>query len=99
VKQVHRDFLLLRDYTGLCAVFIVFFSAVGFYAIQSNVIAWAYLALLVAHFLIVRQAAANYGARMVSTLARRAAAPDASTGTTKPTRRTPPAKPKQKPTE
>jgi len=35
VRQVHRDFLLLRDYTGLCAVFIAFYGAAGFYAIPS----------------------------------------------------------------
>ena len=29
VLQVHRDFLLLRDYTSLCAVFIVLYGAAG----------------------------------------------------------------------
>jgi len=35
VRQVHRDFLLLRDYTGLCAVFFVFYGAAGLYAVPS----------------------------------------------------------------
>jgi hypothetical protein len=34
VRQVHGDFLLLRDYTGLCAVFIAFYGAAGLYAIR-----------------------------------------------------------------
>ena len=73
VRQVHRDFLLLRDYTGLCAVFIVLYGAAGFFAIPSMKIAVIYLLVLVAQYVLVRQAASNYGIRMVTTvLARRA---------------------------
>jgi hypothetical protein len=74
VRQVHRDFLLLRDYTGMCVVFIALYGAVGLYAIPSVKIGLIYLLLLVAQYLLVRQAAANYGIRLVTTvLARRAA--------------------------
>jgi hypothetical protein len=74
VRQVHRDFLLLRDYTGLCAVFIVFYGPAGLYAIPSTKIASIYLLVLAFQFVLVRQAASNYGIRMVTTvLARRAA--------------------------
>jgi len=72
VRQVHRDFLLLRDYTGLCAVFIVLYGAAGVFAIPSVKVALIYLALLGLQFIFVRQAASNYGTRMVTTvLARR----------------------------
>ena len=74
VRHVHRDFLLLRDYTGLCLVFIVFYGAAGLYAIPSIKTAWIYLAVLIAQYAVARQAASNYGVRMVTTvLARRAA--------------------------
>lgn len=90
IRQVHRDFLLLRDYTGLCAVFIVFYGAVGLYAIPSTKIGLIYLLVLALQFVLVRQAASNYGIRLVTTvLARRAAkeGPSAPAATTKkPTR-------------
>jgi hypothetical protein len=74
VRQVHRDFLLLRDYTGLSAVFIVFFGAAGLYAIPSTKVGLTYLLALVLQYAVVRQAGSNYGIRMVTTvLARRVA--------------------------
>jgi hypothetical protein len=74
VRHVHRDFLLLRDYTGLCAVFFVFYGAVGLFTIPSTKIGLIYLLVLALQFVLVRQAASNYGIRMVTTvLARRAA--------------------------
>lgn len=68
VLQVHRDFLLLRDYTGLAVLFVVFFGAVGVYAIETSKTAGLYLVLLVIQYLFVRQAASNYGIRMVTTV-------------------------------
>jgi hypothetical protein len=68
VRQVHRDFLLLRDYAGLSAVFIVFYGAAGLYAIPSFKIGLIYLLLLIVQYLIARQAASNYGIRMVTTV-------------------------------
>jgi len=88
VKQVHRDFLLMRDYTGLCAVFIVFFGRAGLYAIPSTKTGWTYLLVLVAQFLIVRQAASNCGARMVTTVMARRAAKEVSDTTTTPRQKT-----------
>lgn len=68
VEQVHKDFLLLRDYAGLAALFVAFNGTVGLYAIPSRWV-WAfYLVILVIQYLVVRQAAANYGNRMVSTV-------------------------------
>jgi hypothetical protein len=79
VHQVHRDFLLLRDYTGLCALFIVFYGTAGFYAIPSVKIGLSYLVLLILQYVVVRQAASNYGIRFVTTvLAQKAAAPEKS---------------------
>jgi hypothetical protein len=79
VNQVHRDFLLLRDYTGLCALFIVFYGAVGLYSIRSLTIGLLYVAILVLQYIVVRQAASNYGIRMVtSVLAQKAATQEKS---------------------
>jgi hypothetical protein len=68
VRQVHRDFLLLRDYTGLAAVFIVFYGAAALYAVPSMRTAITYLFVLLAQFAVVRQGAANYGIRFVTTV-------------------------------
>src|SRR6266853_144666 len=59
VRQVHRDFLLLRDYTGLCAVFIAFYGAVGLYAISSVKTGLVYLFVLIAQYIVVGRAASN----------------------------------------
>lgn len=79
VVQAHRDFLLLRDYTGLSALFLVFLGATAFYVIASPAVRLVYLVLLLLQYGFVRQAASNYGVRMVTTvLALRAAAPQIS---------------------
>jgi hypothetical protein len=68
VLQVHRDFLLLRDYTGLSLLFFIVFGAIGIYAIESPKTWGLYLAILSVQYLVVRQAASNYGIRMVTTV-------------------------------
>jgi hypothetical protein len=74
VEQVHRDFLLLRDYTALSVLFFIFYGAVGLYAISSLEVFGLYIVLLIVQFIVVRQAASNYGARFVTTvLAQKAA--------------------------
>lgn len=66
VYSVHRDFLLLRDYTTLSLLFIMIFGASGFLLFSTTHIALIYLALLVIQFAVVRQAASNCGIRMVT---------------------------------
>lgn len=74
VSQVHRDFLLLRDYTGLSVLFVIFYGAAGLYAISSVTTFGIYLLLLIIQYAVVREAAAKYGVRMVTTvLAQKAA--------------------------
>lgn len=74
VRQNHRDFLLLRDYTGLSILFIVFYGTAALVAIGSKQVALTYILLLIGQFLIVRQAASNYGSRLVTTVLARLAA-------------------------
>ena len=58
----------MRDYIGLCVVFIVFYGTTAFYAIPSLKIAFMYLLALVAQYVLVRQASSNYGIRFVTTV-------------------------------
>jgi hypothetical protein len=75
VLQVQRDFLLMRDYAGLAALFTVVFGAVALIEVPSWRVSLTYCLFLVAQFALVRQAAATYGARFVTTvLAEKAAA-------------------------
>jgi hypothetical protein len=67
VVQVHRDFLLLRDYTGLSAIFLLVGGAIGLCTIASASIRVTYLLLLLLQYVLVRRAASNYGIRMVTT--------------------------------
>ena len=68
VAQVHRDFLLLRDYTALSAIFIIFNGTVALYAISSLRVLATYLLMLFAQYAVVRQSASQYGIRMVTTV-------------------------------
>lgn len=66
VYEVHRDFLLLRDYTSLAVLSLVTFGSLGFVLFTTVRTAGFYLLILVVQFLVVRQAAANCGIRMVT---------------------------------
>lgn len=68
VLQAHRDFLFLRDYAGMAVLLFTVFGAAGLYAIASPKIAVFYLLILALQYVIVRQAAANCGIRMVTTV-------------------------------
>jgi hypothetical protein len=67
VLQVHRDFLLLRDCTGLAALFIVVLGAAAIFTIDGWKVIAIYFGLLLLQFIVVRHAAATYGVRFVCT--------------------------------
>jgi hypothetical protein len=76
IAQVHRDFLLTRDYTALAVLFLIFYGSAGYYSIPSPKIATIYAVLLLIQCIAVRQAAFHYGIRFVtSVLARVGASP------------------------
>jgi hypothetical protein len=82
VLHVHREFLLLRDYAGLAALFLIGFGAVALFTVEPARVLVVYCFLLAAQFLVVRHAAATYGVRFVTTvLAIKAAAPAPVAGT------------------
>lgn len=68
VESVHRDFLLLRDYTALSALFVLALGAVAAFAVRPITVLLGYLCLLILQFLLVRLAAANCGKRFVTTV-------------------------------
>lgn len=67
VLSVHRDFLLLRDYATLAALFVPVFGTVATFTVRPPSVLAAYLGLLLLQFLVVRAAAANCGKRFVAT--------------------------------
>jgi len=81
VYQVHRSFLLLRDYTGMSALFLLFYGSAGFYTIPSEKVAYLYFVVLALQFLIVRHSASNYGVSFVKTVLAQKSASPGSAGT------------------
>jgi hypothetical protein len=76
VQQVHRDFLLLRDYAGLAALFLIGFGAAALFVVAPWKVLAFYRGFLIIQFLVVRHAAATYGIRFVCTvLAQKAGKP------------------------
>jgi hypothetical protein len=68
VEQSHRDFLLLRDYTALAALFLIGFGLVAWFIVGPLQARLLYTIALLAQFFIVRHAAATIGARFVCTV-------------------------------
>jgi hypothetical protein len=68
ISQVHRDFLLTRDYTALAVLFLIFYGGAGYYSIPSLKIATIYAVLLLIQCIVVRQAAFHYGIRFVTSV-------------------------------
>ena len=74
VSQVHKDYLLLRDYTGLSVLVLIIYGAIGLFAIQSTKVWGVYFLLLITQFVLVRQAASQRGVRFVTTVLAQASA-------------------------
>jgi hypothetical protein len=68
VEQVHKDFLMMRDYAALSALFFVGFGAVAIVVVRPWTIAALYCLGLLLQYVAVRRAAATYGARFVTTV-------------------------------
>lgn len=66
VASAHKLFLFLRDYTTMSVLFIVAFGPWAVISMTSKRVAAGYVLILLAQYLIVRQAAANAGVRMVT---------------------------------
>jgi hypothetical protein len=76
VEHVQRDFLLMRDYATFAALCIFVFGVAAFVEVGSRQASLLYVVGLLIQFLLVRQAAANYGNRFVTTvMAEKASSP------------------------
>jgi hypothetical protein len=76
VRQVHRDYLLLRDYTGLAGLFLIGLGVAALFVITTWKVLAAYVGILILQFFVARHAATTYGIRFVCTvLAQKAAMP------------------------
>ena len=79
VLQVHRDYLLLRDYTGLAALFLIGFGIAALFLVAPWKACGLYLGILLLQLIVVRHAGATYGVRFVCTvLAQKAGKPTTS---------------------
>ncbi|WP_369719774.1 hypothetical protein AB8Z38_21200 [Bradyrhizobium sp. LLZ17] len=84
VMQVHRDYLLLRDYTGLAALFLIGFGIAALFLVAPWKAIGVYLGILLFQLIVVRHAAATYGVRFVCTvLAQKAGKPTSSSAAKK----------------
>ena len=68
VHHIHREFLLMRDYTGFSALFLVGLGFATLFLVQSWKVAFIYWLALLLQFIVVRHVAATYGARFVCTV-------------------------------
>lgn len=76
VQHVHRDFLLLRDYAGIAALFLLAFGTTACFTVRPAQVLAFYLVFLFGQFALVRHAAATNGIRFVCTvLAQKSAKP------------------------
>jgi len=68
VQHIHREFLLMRDYAGFSALFLIGLGIAAIVLVQSWRVSLTYCAVLALQFLIVRHVAATYGERFVCTV-------------------------------
>ncbi|MDE2102110.1 MAG: hypothetical protein KGL39_32995 [Patescibacteria group bacterium] len=66
VESSHKLFLLLRDYAALSVMFLIIFGPWALIAMADKGAAAVYAGIMLAQYLIVRQAAYNAGIRMVT---------------------------------
>lgn len=68
ILQIHREFLFTRDYTAFAFLFLIGFGTASLFVVHAWQVAAIYLGCLAVQFVVVRQAAANYGVRFVTTV-------------------------------
>lgn len=68
VKQANRKYLFTRDYAGISFVLIISFGPLALWQMASVGIAGIYFSILLAQYLLVRQAARNHGVRLVTSV-------------------------------
>ncbi|MFZ5812581.1 MAG: hypothetical protein ACOY4F_11100 [Thermodesulfobacteriota bacterium] len=67
INKAHQYYLFARDYTAISFLFIIFLGTTSFYLFLSPKVALYYIAILIIQFVLARNAAKNYGIRLVTT--------------------------------
>jgi hypothetical protein len=67
VKQVHREYLFTRDWTGLAFLFLLFMMPLALWQMTTSQIV-IMTATLLLQYLVVRQSAKNHGERFVASV-------------------------------
>ncbi len=75
INAVHRDFLLMRDFTALAAILILLMAPFAAYLIADKLVAGVFITLLGVELLFFGRAAANCGIRMATNVLAITAAP------------------------
>ena len=65
IKQVNRDYLLMRDWCGLSFLGLVVLGGTGLFIIDPTATAWIYGANLLTQYLLTMIGARNYGVSLV----------------------------------
>ena len=68
IRQVHREYLFSRDYTGLSFILLIGLTPVAFWQVSSIGVATAYTVVLLLQYVVVRRAARNHGERFVTSV-------------------------------
>ena len=68
VNHIHRELLFARDYTSFSLIFLLVLGPAALVLAQTSRVALAYCFALLLQFMVVRHAAATYGARFVCTV-------------------------------
>ncbi len=74
VSQVHKSYLLTRDYTVFAALFVPILGGLALAQFPSSTMALSYLGSLVVQFVLVVRAARTHGFRFVTTVLARTSA-------------------------
>ena len=65
ITQVHRDYLLMRDWCAFSFLFLIVLAVTGLFIIEPSTVAWIYAALMLVQYLLTMIAARNYGVSFV----------------------------------
>jgi hypothetical protein len=68
VIDAHRSFLLTRDFAAIAFLLLLVGGTIALWEIQSKATASLYVGLLLLQYLVARQAAQNYGVRLVTSV-------------------------------
>lgn len=68
IRQVHREYLFSRDYTGFSFILLLGLSPVAFWQVPSIGVAITYAAVLLLQYLVIRRAARNHGERFITSV-------------------------------